>query len=161
MNKFLILALLLLAGSTTSCLESECGLNPTFSVVTEQHNADISAIDEFLNENELEAQIHPSGVRYIINEGGSGDRPTLCDRVIVDYTGSLMLEGTVFEDPEEPASFALSTLIPGWQIGIPLINAGGNVTLFIPSTLAYGTQARDNIPANSILRFDIELLAVN
>ncbi|HAD33478.1 MAG TPA: FKBP-type peptidylprolyl isomerase, partial [Chitinophagaceae bacterium] len=55
-------------------------------------------------------------------------------------------------------SFGLDGLIVGWQEGIPLIGAGGKIKLYLPPSLAYGSNANGNIPANSSLIFDIDLL---
>ena len=42
-----------------------------------------------------------------------------------------------------------------------LIAPGGSITLYLPPSLAYGSTAVGSIPANSILVFTIDLLAVN
>ena len=55
----------------------------------------------------------------------------------------------------------LSQVVVGWQQGIPLIAPGGNITLYLPPSLAYGPQAQTGIPANSILIFKIDLLGIN
>jgi FKBP-type peptidyl-prolyl cis-trans isomerase FkpA len=79
--------------------------------------------------------------------------------VKVTYTLSL-LGGEVIPQPTEPITFALGGVIVGWQIGIPLIQKGGKIRLFIPSGYAYGPRSQGNIPANSILDFEIDLLDV-
>jgi peptidylprolyl isomerase len=58
-----------------------------------------------------------------------------------------------------PIEFPLGRLIKGWQEGIPLISIGGKITLYLPPSLGYGAVAQQNIPANSILIFDIELVS--
>ena len=64
-------------------------------------------------------------------------------------------------DSGNNVQFNLSGLIIGWQEGIPLIAPGGSITLYLPPSLAYGSTAVGSIPANSILVFTIDLLAVN
>ena len=59
----------------------------------------------------------------------------------------------------------LGELIPGWQKGIPLIKKGGEVKLYIPPSLGYGSQNVTSggvvvVPANSILIFDVQLADV-
>ena len=80
---------------------------------------------------------------------------------MVYYKGYLM-DSTVFDQTQtnEPLTLYLYQTIEGWQKGIPLFNEGGKGTLFLPSPLGYGNQTVGEIPANSILIFDIHLLNV-
>ena len=48
----------------------------------------------------------------------------------------------------------MDDLIPGWEIGIPLVEKGGEIKLILPSALAYGSQGQ---LANRVLIFDIVL----
>jgi FKBP-type peptidyl-prolyl cis-trans isomerase FkpA len=79
--------------------------------------------------------------------------------VVANYKGYLT-DGTVFDESKtgSPATFALKTVIPGWQEGLQLIGVKGKIKLLIPSALGYGSTAKTNIPANSVLIFDIELV---
>ncbi len=112
---------------------------------------------------------HASGVFYTITTQGTGTKPDICSNITVKYSGSLIPSGTVF-DATQPSSagvnFALGGLIVGWQQVLPLLNAGGKITLYIPPSLGYGqNNVRDQnqnivIPGNSYLKFEIELLNV-
>ena len=70
------------------------------------------------------------------------------------------LDGVVFDQTtgSATAKFRLGDLIQGWQIAIPLLQKGGKGTFFCPSDLGYGPQAVGNIPSNSVLIFEIELV---
>jgi FKBP-type peptidyl-prolyl cis-trans isomerase len=60
-----------------------------------------------------------------------------------------------------PITFPLTGVIKGWQQGVPGMKVGGTRRLLIPSEMAYGAQSpAPNIPANSDLVFDIELVAI-
>lgn len=122
---------------------------------------DIDVIEEYLVENNLEAQKDNSGLFFDIITAGSGASPKENDVVEVSYEGRL-LDGTIFDSTPEGTTrnFRLSNLMEGWQIGLGKIKAGGEMTLYIPSPLAYGETARAGIPANSILIFDIKLVDV-
>lgn len=125
----------------------------------EQLAVDTQILDEYLADNNITAQIDPSGLRYVIQEPGSGTTPDQSSSVRVAYEGTF-LDGGVF-DSNENIVFPLRNLIEGWQIGIPLIQEGGDITLYIPSGLAYGTQGIPGfIPGNSNLIFTIQLLEV-
>lgn len=146
----------------TSCISNDdCGQSTNLNASESQLEADIEAIEAYLDENNIDAQVHSSGIRYVINEPGDGDKPTLCDQVTVRYEGRLMSDGSVFDGTDQARPFGLNRLITGWQIGIPLIEKGGSITLYIPSVYGYGSRGSgDAIPPNSNLIFDIELAGV-
>lgn len=106
----------------------------------------------------------PSGLQYEIIHEGHGSQPTMSDHVTVNYEGSL-LSGRVFDSTYQrgkPATFALSGVIPGWQQALPLMSVGSTWMLYVPSSLAYGTQGAGHvIPPNAMLIFKIELLGVS
>lgn len=114
---------------------------------------DDTLIKEFIAKNSIVAVKHSSG---IYSPGTGSLSYNAATQVNVNYEGRL-LNGSVF-DKNNAATFSLGALIPGWQIGIPLIQKGGKIRLLIPSTLAYMNQARIGIPENSVLDFTIELI---
>ncbi len=124
-----------------------------------QADADDEIILNYLEDNDLSATKHSSGMYYMINEEGAGYSPNSNSVVEIKYKGYLT-NGTVFDETEgnSSATMALSSLISGWQIGVPLLKKGGMGTFFIPSALGYGTNATNNIPENSVLIFEIELI---
>ena len=94
---------------------------------------------------------------------GTGDEVKAGDTVTAHYTGALAKDGTIFQsskDMGQPATFPLSGVIKGWQDGVPGMKVGGTRRLVIPAAQAYGETARDGIPANSDLVFDIELVKI-
>lgn len=84
--------------------------------------------------------------------------------ITAHYTGALVVDGTIFQsshDFGQAATFGLDQVISGWTIGVPGMKVGGTRRLIIPSTMAYGSRrAAANIPPNSDLVFDIELIAI-
>jgi len=95
---------------------------------------------------------------------GTGASPTATDAVKVHYRGTLM-NGTEFDSSykrNEPATFPLNRVIPCWTQGVQRMKVGGKAELVCPPELAYGERgAGSDIPPNSTLRFEIELLAIN
>ncbi len=126
-----------------------------------QADKDDAIIRQYLSDNSIDAIKDASGIYYVITDEGTGnDHPDISSEVTVRYKGYLT-DGTVFDETtgNSTATFPLSGLIRGWQIGIPKLKQGGKGTFYIPSALGYGSQATGSIPANSVLIFDIELVS--
>lgn len=118
------------------------------------------AIRDYLEANMIEAESTTSGLYYRIIEPGNGQFPSAGDEVAVFYRGYL-LDGFVFDSRQRPdpaIEFSLNNVIAGWREGIPLIDKGGEIQLFVPSQLGYGDRQAGNIPPNSVLIFDVELI---
>lgn len=86
------------------------------------------------------------------------------DKITAHYTGALCKNGIIFQsshDFGDPVTFGLTQVIKGWTEGVPGMKIGGMRRLIIPSEMAYGSvRAASNIPPNSDLVFDIELVAI-
>ncbi|MBX3021963.1 MAG: FKBP-type peptidyl-prolyl cis-trans isomerase [Bdellovibrionales bacterium] len=120
--------------------------------------------DEFLakNKNAEGIKVTESGLQYKITAPGSGPSPTLEDMVVVNYRGTL-IDGTEFDSSSkrgQPAEFPIRGVIPGWTEGLQLMKKGGKAMFYIPPELAYGDRARQQIPPNATLIFDVELLDI-
>ncbi|RSK47303.1 FKBP-type peptidyl-prolyl cis-trans isomerase [Hymenobacter rigui] len=120
----------------------------------------------YLKLNKLKGIKTPSGLYYVITKAGTGPKPKTGQTVGVLYTG-MLLNGKVFDASSRhgntPIEFPLGQgrVIPGWDQGIALLPKGSKAVLLIPSALGYGPQgAGADIPANSILRFNVELVSV-
>ncbi len=132
-------------------------------------------LQAYFTKNHLTPVKTASGLYYTIKEDGSGDHPKTGDTVVMNYTGTL-LDGTKFDSNEDttfhhvsPFQFSLGKgqVIKGWDEGVALLKPGSKATLYIPSPMAYGSQARPGgganpkgIPANSILLFDVQLVSI-
>ena len=107
----------------------------------------------------------PSGLKYTDLVVGTGASPRPGQTTTVHYTGTLT-DGTKFDssrDRGEPMSFVFKRqpMIPGWEEGVSTMKVGGRRRLVIPPALGYGPQGKPpDIPPNSTLVFDIELLDV-
>lgn len=151
-------AFILFAGLflTTGCQPNkDADCTPT-TVTTKAPDTEIAALKQYIDTQKITATFDPRGFYYNIQSPGSGDKPTVCSTVTVNYAGKLTT-GQTF-DSGSGVRFGLSQLIVGWQEGIPLVAAGGSVTLYLPPSLAYGSQEQQGIPANSILVFQIDLV---
>lgn len=101
---------------------------------------------------------------------GSGTAAASGKTLTVNYTLYLYdgskanLRGNMIETSvgKTPFEFPLGAgkVIAGWDQGLVGMLAGGTRTLTIPPSLGYGSVAQGNIPANSTLIFDIQLVSV-
>jgi FKBP-type peptidyl-prolyl cis-trans isomerase len=106
-----------------------------------------------------------SGLQYQILAEGEGAQPGAEDRVKIKYRGTF-LDGKEFENTDKLQRgytiCLVKGVIPGWTEAFQLMRAGGKYRLFIPSRLAYGKIGRDpDIPSNTLLIYDMELVAIN
>ncbi|MCJ8166948.1 FKBP-type peptidyl-prolyl cis-trans isomerase [Pontibacter sp. E15-1] len=135
-----------------------------------QIKIDDEKIQEYIKTNNLQnVQKTESGVYYVINQPGKGPQANAGDQVSVHYKLSF-LDGKEVENSRsnpmgngDPFQFVLGQgrVIKGWDEAIQKLNKGSQATLLVPSPLAYGEQDRGpDMPANSILRFDVELVDV-
>lgn len=95
---------------------------------------------------------------------GTGTEAQKGKKITVNYLGTLV-DGTKFDssyDRDQPFSFVLGSgqVIAGWDQGLIGMKVGGKRKLIIPPNLGYGNQAVGNIPPNSTLIFEVELLSV-
>ena len=124
-----------------------------------------AAGQKFLADNKTKEGVKTtaSGLQYKVMKEGSGATPKTTDTVTVNYRGTL-IDGTEFDSSykrNEPISFPVTGVIPGWTEALQLMKVGSKYQVFIPANLAYGAQgAGQVIGPNSTLIFDVELLGV-
>lgn len=145
-----------------------------------------AASEEWLAQIEKKSGVQKteSGLLYKITR--EGDKEAIAknprDRVKVHYKGTKR-DGKVFDasrfadkpkeaqemmkkrnpedfDKDEPTEFPLNRVIKGWTEGLQLVGKGGQITLWIPSELAYGQRGNRGIGPNEALRFDVEIVDV-
>ena len=139
---------------------------------------DAEIIADFLETAEIDSlyRIHdPNGVVIIVQEEGTGVKPSEFRLIYTNYSGRL-LNGTMFDTNNEDVAkeneiwdanrlyrifqFTLGSgeAIQGFNIGFRQLKSGSKAILIIPSPWAYRDQERDRIPANSVLMFEVDFL---
>lgn len=119
----------------------------------------------FLEENKKKDGVVTlkSGLQYKILKKGEGKSPKATDSVTVNYRGTF-IDGTEFDSSYkrgQPATFQVNGVIPGWTEALLLMKEGAKWELFIPANLGYGERGAGQIPPNSTLIFEVELLSIN
>ena len=95
------------------------------------------------------------GVKHLAE--GNGSRPIPGSPVSFTYIVRLA-DGTEVQRTEKPTEARIGQMIPGVSSGLQQMREGGRALLFIPPVLGYGRSAYGNIPPNSGLLFEVELL---
>ncbi len=153
--------------------EMEAAIAAFSAIQQEKMNAELAAQSQagrdFLTTNASAPGVTTtaSGLQYMVvaeAPDANAAMPAETDTVSVHYTGTLT-DGTVFDssvERNEPATFPLNGVIPGWTEGLQLMKVGSKYRFFIPSELAYGEAgAPPVIQPNSTLIFDVELLSID
>ncbi|GAB3727745.1 hypothetical protein GCM10027594_09800 [Hymenobacter agri] len=128
---------------------------------------DNALIQAYLKKNHATARKTAGGTSYIIKKLGTGPLPKKGQQVSVLYRGTVLSTGKEFDSTAKrnntPFTFTLGVgqVIPGWDQGVAMLPKGSKAVLLIPSPLAYGARgAGADIPPNTVLRFEVELLDI-
>ena len=110
------------------------------------------------------AVVTATGLVYRTVKEGQGPSPAATDTVKVHYRGTFP-DGREFDSSYkrgQPASFPLNRVIKCWTEGLQRMKVGGAARLTCPAAIAYGERgAGSEIPPGAVLRFEVELLAIN
>ena len=134
-------------------------------LLQQKKTAQMEAGKQFLEANAKRAEVQQtaSGLQYEILQAGTGNKPGPTTMVTVHYEGKL-IDGTVFDSSfkrNQPATFGLHQVIPGWTEGVQLMNEGATFRFYIPYELGYGARgAGGAIPPYATLIFDVHLINV-
>ena len=162
-----LLILLFCCCVITACKKSDVGsvAEKAQAVIDDKIISDYIAAHPGLNAKRIDT----TGVYYVVLQPGDGNALfTNSTQVTVGYTGKLLTTGQLFAKTDDiHPSFVISTMIRGWQLGIPQVKKGGIVRLLLPSRYAYGPFAQpqlgkdygltNGLPASAVLDFEIQL----
>jgi len=155
-------------GSQAKAFESDQKAFDTLLANFEDRNREkeLGAMEEavrLINEQWPDAITTPSGLKYVVEKEGEGDKtPQVGQVVTVHYTGKL-LNGKKFDssyDRGQPIDFPVGKgqVIKGWDEALLGMKKGEKRVLIIPSELGYGPSGRGPIPPNATMIFDVELI---
>lgn len=115
-----------------------------------------SKINNYTAKSKLNFIKTDSGLQYSITKNGVGKFIQYNDSISVTYSGFL-LNGKRFEFQKEPITLALSDLIAGWKEALLFCQTGTELQMILPPSIAYGNHILDDIPQNSILRYEMKV----
>jgi len=98
----------------------------------------------------------PSSVKVETLVAGQGLSPTKDDVALINYKG-MLTDGKVFDEGKQVA-LAVDQFVPGFTQALEQMQRGGKYSVSIPAELGYGDQQAGEIPPNSDLIFEVELL---
>jgi FKBP-type peptidyl-prolyl cis-trans isomerase FkpA len=144
-NKILMSLLIFIAILASGCNKPE-------EVISweKQFELDQQTIEKYLDDKDIAAIKHQSGLYYEVIEEGDGPVPVGESKITVNYT-VYSLPNDIQLETNDNIPFFLNQLYHGWQIGLPLISEGGKIMLFLPRIYTDG---------KSVMRFYIELVKV-
>lgn len=117
-------------------------------------------IIQYLDENNITATRTDNGVYYAIDIDGNGQFPNESSKITFSYK-LMLLDGSVIEESEEEGiQLILSNLLSGLSEGLVYFDEGSEGTIFIPPALGFGYVDRNDIPAGSVLIFEVKILDV-
>jgi FKBP-type peptidyl-prolyl cis-trans isomerase FkpA len=116
-------------------------------------------ITKYLDDKDIKCERSESGLYFKIIEEGEGELIQFRDHVTFTYKGEL-INGDIFDNQKDPVEFAVDDLIGAWKEIMLQVKQGSKVYLVAPPQLGYGSRKLDDIPANSILIYEMEILEV-
>ncbi len=167
------------ADSTYAQRASDFFQKDYLDVMERVKNGEAAKIKKFVEDNKLKTTTTASGLQYVIENAGSGDKPAMGDTVLASYTGRVTkkIAKDIFDTsdaklansgrnmqpyqpmaPYGPRPLVLGEIIQGLNEGLMLLGKGGKAQFIIPSALGYGEQgARPYINPYTPLVFDVEV----
>jgi FKBP-type peptidyl-prolyl cis-trans isomerase len=123
-------------------------------------------IAKYVNDNNIIEKPQQSGLYYIEIQAGEGDSVQLGDLVAVHYSiynmDDLLIESSYDYNQPLPFVYGDNQMIPGIEEAVGYMKVGGKSRIIVPSKLGFGDiKIDDNLPANSILIIDLELVDVD
>lgn len=130
---------------------------------------DTKIIEEYLAKNNIKAYRTTWGSYIAFQNEGTGEKINPGSIVSVNYTGRTLDSGIVFDSNTDPKfgkvgtpypvyMSQLGSVIVGWTDVLMQMKNGAKATVYIPSSLGYGTQGNGPVikPGTNLV-FDIEI----
>lgn len=140
---------------------------PNSQLILDVELLSVSAPPEPATVDEDDLTTTASGLQYFDIVEGDGPTPEQGGNVSTDFAiwvqeddGDRFVVSSADNGPIPFTIGALDVVFPGWDEGVSTMKEGGKRLLIIPSDLALGSQGGGDIPPDSTLVMEVELLEV-
>lgn len=145
----------LLIGGVAACSQQDIDASNTRFAENDQQ------IKTYATAKNLNGKTTNSGLYYVITSPTTGKLPSLGEEVEFMYKSynlqDVLIDSTVSGKPVY-YPLGIQSILAGLEEGVGLMHEGENATFLIPSYLGYGNNAVNaNLPAYSVVRFDVQL----
>ncbi len=117
-------------------------------------------IADYIAKEGLNVTTTASGLRYEFQEEGTGDLPVSNSILSLTFTQKLP-DGEILSVGTTPSDNYITNQIAGLQEGLRLMKAGSKATFIIPPNIGFGNLRVGDVPANSVLIYEIEVQAIS
>ena len=126
--------------------------------------AEDDAINAYIKRHNLKMEQSGTGLRYVIDQEGNGEKANKGKVAVIDYQLCL-LDGTPCYSSKETGLkefiIGAGSVENGLDEGILLLKVGSKAKFILPSHLAFGLLGDGNkIPHYAILMYDLELKGI-
>ncbi|ADR22511.1 hypothetical protein MATR_36430 [Marivirga tractuosa] len=137
--------------------ELDCNSSPDFEVDQSQLDIEIAEIESYLENNGIDYETDPSGIRYSVVESGTGAGPNFCSTVFVDYTATIIGDTRVFASGID-SQFPLrnSSVVPGFKLAVTNMNRNADYRVYVPASLLFVKGVSQTLPANLPVEENVE-----
>jgi FKBP-type peptidyl-prolyl cis-trans isomerase len=154
------IAILLVLASTLFSISCSKFLENNVDTVYKQNEQEINS---YLSSKNLQMQTSTTGLRYLVTQNSLGRNIAAGDEATIHYTLSL-LNGTKIDSTQRLTNKPIKIIYGGVQIisgfleAMNLLKEGERGSFILPSIIGFGSQSSASIPANSVLKLDLETL---
>jgi FKBP-type peptidyl-prolyl cis-trans isomerase FkpA len=130
-----------------------------------QHEADIQMIRQYLIDSSITA-VENTAANFFYNlscDSSETISPVRDSKLKIKIKyKAYLLDGTLLHDSNGvEETIEMDKAIFGWQLALELMHLNDTMLLLLPSRLAYGETGTVDVPPNSVMRFDIELIDIS
>jgi FKBP-type peptidyl-prolyl cis-trans isomerase len=126
-----------------------------------EYDRNDTEIKTYVAQNKLTGTLASSGLYYIITKPNpTGKQATIGDELEFSYKATNLSNQLVDSSVVTAPVFyplGIGSVFPGLEQGLSLMRESEKATLLIPSYLAYNADAKTNLPAYSVVKFDVTL----